>query len=62
MNSFKDLEMIRKKENDKVNQDKKRKIRRVQTLNMKNQNPSIINKLSQKNETQKKMIIQLLSK
>ena len=49
MNSFKDLKTIR----EKTNADKKRNIRRIQTLNPKNQ-PVFINKLSQKKEIKKK--------
>ena len=50
MNSFKDLKTIREireKENEKLNIDRKRKLRRVQTLNLRNQ-PPYLNKLSLK--------------
>ena len=59
MNSFKDLKTIREirekekeNENEKLNADKKRKLRRVQTLNLRNQ-PHYLNKLPQKQETKK---------
>ena len=55
MNSFKDLKTIREireKENEKLNIDRKRKLRRVQTLNLRNQ-PPYLNKLSQKKEIKK---------
>ena len=55
MNSFKDLKTIREireKENEKLNMDRKRKLRRVQTLNLRNQ-PAYLNKLSQKKEIKK---------
>ena len=50
MNSFKDLKVIREKTNEKMNLDKKRKLRRVQTLNLRNQ-PELLSKLKEKKET-----------
>ena len=52
MNSLKDLQTIREKTNDKTNFDKKRKLRRVQTLNLRNQ-PQLLSKLNQKKEAKK---------
>lgn len=53
MHSFKDLKTIREKQKEKINieNNKKRKLRRVQTLNIRNQ--PFINKLSQKKEIKK---------
>ena len=53
LNSFKDLKTIREKVKEKINMnvDKKRKLRRVQTLNLRNQ--PVTNKLSHKKDSKK---------
>ena len=53
LNSFKDLKTIREKVKEKINMnvDKKRKLRRVQTLNLRNQ--PVNNKLSHKKNSKK---------
>ena len=57
LNSFKNLKLKRDnekdKEKEKINTEKKRKLRRVQTLNVKNPN-SYLSKLNNKKEAQKK--------
>ena len=53
MNSYKDLQIIREKaKEEQLNIDKKKRLRRVQTLNAKNQ-PPLMNKLNQKKEPNK---------
>ena len=51
LNSFKDLETIREKVKEKMNVDKKRKLRRVNTLNLRNQ--PVTNKLGHKKDSKK---------